>query len=153
MVIRICAFIAAIGLGSLGWAQPSARPLFEVASVKLDPSCRAGRRPGDGPSPGGLNLVCAPLRRLLQLAYGTFAHGPQITPVHLQLIGGPPWMDSEQFDIRAKAQGDLPMDQIYGPMLQVLLEDCFHLKLHGEIRELPSLQPDGGERRDQKFHQ
>jgi uncharacterized protein (TIGR03435 family) len=105
--------------------------------VKLNPNCRAGRGSEDGPSPGGLNLACAPLRRLLQLAYGTFAHGPQINPVGLYLIGGPRWMDSEQFDIKAKAQGDLPMDQIYGPMLQVLLEDRFHLKLHREIRELP----------------
>jgi uncharacterized protein (TIGR03435 family) len=132
----ISALVAAIVLGSLGQAQPSARPSFEVASVKLNPNCANGRGFSDGSPPGSLNLTCASLARLVQLAYVTFA-GAKMNPVHLQVIGGPRWMDSEQFDIAARAPGDPPQGQMYGPMLQVLLEDRFQLKLHSERRELP----------------
>jgi uncharacterized protein (TIGR03435 family) len=93
--------------------------------VKLNANCGTRRGFSDASSPGSLNLTCASLANLVQLAYVTFA-GPKMNPVHLQVIGGPQWMDSEQFDIAATAPGDPPQGQMYGPMLQVLLEDRFH---------------------------
>ena len=41
-----------------------------------------------------------------------------------------------RYNITAKAQGETPMDQMFGPMLQVLLEDRFWLKVHRDTRDL-----------------
>jgi uncharacterized protein (TIGR03435 family) len=83
-----------------------------VASVKLNPNCGKAHGDRNESSPGRLNLMCASLGRLVQLAYVTFA-GPQLNPVHLQVIGGPRWIDSEQFDIAATAPSDPPMHHVW----------------------------------------
>ncbi len=43
----------------------------------------------------------------------------------------------DRYDIEATMDGATPINQIYGPMLQALLEDRFALKLHPETRDLP----------------
>jgi uncharacterized protein (TIGR03435 family) len=59
-------------------------------------------------------------------------------------VGGPGWIDSDLWDIEAKApEGSVPPGTILGfppqmvVMLQSLLEDRFQLKLHRETREAP----------------
>ena len=59
--------------------------------------------------------------------------------MQLQINGGPNWMDSDLFDVQAKADcssGAIPMEQTR-LMLQSLLEERFQLKAHYETRELP----------------
>ena len=82
-------------------------------------------------------MQCVPLRRLIQTAYVSFANGPIPSPIQLQILDGPAWIDSDPYDIAAKAVGNAPMDQMFGPMLQVLLEDRFKLKIHHDFREAP----------------
>jgi uncharacterized protein (TIGR03435 family) len=82
-------------------------------------------------------VTCITLRNLIQAAYGTFANGPNSNPKRLRLFDAPDWMGSSRYNITAKAQGETPMDQMFGPMLQVLLEDRFQLKVHPDTRELP----------------
>lgn len=53
----------------------------------------------------------------------------------MQVIGGPSWMDSKRYDITAKPTGNPPRSEMYGPMMQSLLEERFKLKLHRETRE------------------
>lgn len=53
-----------------------------------------------------------------------------------EISGAPGWMDSDGYDIVAKASGDATNEQMY-PMLQALLKDRFQLKLHRETRALP----------------
>ena len=53
------------------------------------------------------------------------------------IIGGPSWADSDLYDIEARADGEAPPDQMYGPMIQTLLENRFRLKIHSEAREVP----------------
>jgi uncharacterized protein (TIGR03435 family) len=111
-----------------------------VASVKLNTSgCENGRGGGRGgaPAPGRLSVKCITLRDLIQAAYGTFASGPNPDQRLLQLLGSPGWVESDTYDIEAKPAGSATIDQIYGPMLQGLLEDRFKLKIHRETRELP----------------
>src|SRR5262249_11691214 len=62
-----------------------------------------------------------------------------------QISGGPPWMDSDRYDIVAKGEGNPSVDQLR-EMLQKLLADRFNLKLHRESKELPvySLVPAKG---------
>jgi uncharacterized protein (TIGR03435 family) len=55
-----------------------------------------------------------------------------------QISGGPPWLESDRFNIAAKAPGDATPDpnQIQ-QMLQALLADRFKLKVHREKKERP----------------
>src|SRR5438067_6869146 len=55
----------------------------------------------------------------------------------MQVVGGPGWIDSDRYDIVAKAEQNPPRTQLYGPMLRALLEDRFKLKVHRETKELP----------------
>jgi uncharacterized protein (TIGR03435 family) len=114
----------------------SARPQFEVASVKLDPNC-PDKQTNEQFSPGRVSVGCIRLKELVQAAYGTFANGTNSGLARLQIFGEPVSFDSYRFDVVATAQADTPMEQMFGPMLQMLLEDRFHLKTHRETRELP----------------
>jgi uncharacterized protein (TIGR03435 family) len=109
---------------------------FEVASIKPNPGCDSRQGRGGG-GPGRLNMECVTLASLIQTAYGTFADGHNLNPRILRVIDGPGWIDSEVYAIEAKANGNPPMAEMYGPMLQALLENRFKLKLHRDTREFP----------------
>ncbi len=76
-------------------------------------------------------------KMLIGAAYGT----PQPLP-DFQLDGGPKWMETERFDIIAKAAGD-PTPGPNGPppemflMIRSMLEERFHLKVHFEMKDMP----------------
>ena len=65
---------------------------------------------------------------LIQFAYGVR---------DFQLAGEPAWIGSAHQDIQAKAEGDVPVKQMEGPMLQALPADRFQLRVHREMRQLP----------------
>ena len=65
------------------------------------------------------------LRRLVAGAYGAF-----------QVSGGPDWMDTDRFDINARADGDPPLGDLV-KMVRALLADRFKLVVHNETREMP----------------
>jgi len=131
--------ILAIALGS---AQPqkrtAVRPEFEVASIKLDKGCedyREGHDERPVPSPGRLQMNCMSLDRLIQLAYLSFANGASFSRQVLEIMGGPGWIHSDQYDLAAKAEDNAGVARMSGPMLQTLLEDRFRLKIHRETKE------------------
>jgi uncharacterized protein (TIGR03435 family) len=109
------------------------RPEFEVASVKLHPNCDARTR-GVGVSPGRLNLSCVSLRNLIQTSYGGF-NGPSLNPTPPQVLGGPAWLDTDLYDVSAKAEGPALLTEMGGPMMQALLGERFQLKVHKESRD------------------
>jgi uncharacterized protein (TIGR03435 family) len=114
------------------------RPAFEAATVKPNPNCAGGRGGGRGvPPTGRLNVTCLTACDLIQIAYGMFADGLKQSPHRPQVFNGPAWIDSETFDIVAKAEDNAPVARMYGPMMQSLLEDRFALKIHKETRQLP----------------
>jgi uncharacterized protein (TIGR03435 family) len=80
-------------------------------------------------SPGRLDLYCVALRNLVSVAYGTFS-GENVNTRRLEVVGGPHWIDTDKFDISAKAEGGATGPQMMGPMLQALLEDRFQVKVH-----------------------
>jgi uncharacterized protein (TIGR03435 family) len=106
-----------------GWAQPRA---FEVASVKPNHS---GEHPRTYPRMrnGTFTAEMASLKTLLVVAYG-------LTELR---INGPDWLDTEKYDITAKAPEGVPDSEV-GPLLQSLLKDRFHLESHFETREMPA---------------
>ncbi len=113
---------------------PTARQ-FEVASIK--PCKDDDRNATPAPSPGRLNTSCMTVRGLIQIAYERYAGG-RFHPLDFRdfppIEGGPNWLDSDRFDISAKADGRFSQAMMNGPMLQALLEDRFKLKLHRESR-------------------
>jgi uncharacterized protein (TIGR03435 family) len=107
--------------------SPAVRAHFEVASIKLHPG--VGNLVRIQPFPGGRLVVeNFSLRMLMQNAYS-------VQP--FQISGGPDWINSERYDVEAKAYGSPSGEQMTGAMLQALLEDRFKLTIHRETRPLP----------------
>ena len=106
------------------WCQTAARAEFEVASVKVSDSEDGGA--DWNPEHGNFTAENATLKQLIGFAY-------HFAP---SMISGPGWLDSVQFDINAKGKGDAPDSQVR-LMMQSLLEDRFHLKVHREKKEGP----------------
>jgi uncharacterized protein (TIGR03435 family) len=121
------------------------RPEFEVASIKPDNDCDP-RQGASGNSPGRLNLVCQTLRQVIELAYADL-DGPHWRWPRLEVAGGPHWLDSDHYDIFAKAEGPALYWQMASLMLQSLLEQRFNLKLHTEPRITDRIRLDAGEKR------
>src|SRR5262249_5337341 len=115
------------------------RPTFEVASVRLNTRCDTGGPSGGMSTPDRIVLACADLRDLILTAYGIYGNGPNSASgsFRMQVVGGPSWMDSTRYDIAAKPAGKPPRSEMYGPMLQSLLEDRFRLRVHRETKEGP----------------
>jgi uncharacterized protein (TIGR03435 family) len=111
--------------------QPTKRPTFDAASIKPSKSNNQGTFLLGG-SPGGLYREAnSTVRTLIATAY---LNG---FPPQTQLaLGGPSWIDSDRFDIAARAEGNPTREQKL-LMLQSLLEDRFKLAVHHETRELP----------------
>jgi uncharacterized protein (TIGR03435 family) len=73
---------------------------------------------------------------MLSIAYGAL-QGDPVQVVGIDLLGGPSWIDSERYDLLAKAEDRPSVNEMLGPMLIGLLEDRLHLKAHIEPRETP----------------
>jgi uncharacterized protein (TIGR03435 family) len=128
--------LLAIGAWAV-FAQSSVRPEFEVASIKpsiSNPSF-SQRIMNVRPLPGRLTAD-ASLPILIEYAYG-------VQP--FQVVGGPGWIESDRFQIDAKADGSANRDQMF-LMLRSLLEDRFQLKTHRDMKEQPvfALVPNRG---------
>jgi uncharacterized protein (TIGR03435 family) len=104
---------------------PTPRPEFEAASIK--PNTAGGLINLRPPVGGRFTATNATLKMLIDVAYKVRTY---------QLSGGPGWIDSEHYDLTAKAEGNPNQDQVF-LMLQKLLEDRFQLRLHHETKEMP----------------
>ncbi len=138
-----------------GHAQTPSAPLsFEVASVKRNTS--GSQRAPSMILPGGrFTATNNTVRALIANAYG-------IRTSYL-LSGGPSWIDSEAYDIDAKAEAgaitpgtpDRVLWEKTRLMLQSLLAERFHLAIHREPKEMPiyELSVAGGGPRLQRSRQ
>ncbi len=133
---------------------------FEVASVKsADPNGHPGVGIDMRTLPGGrLSATDCTLKQLIQGAWSLEAW---------KVVGGPAWIDTDRFDIEAKAGEDFSKDtdrvvalghdapRKMMAMLQTLLAERFNVKVHRETREDtvysllvtksgPKLQPPSG---------
>jgi len=118
-------------------------PRFEVASIRPYNSDTIGRRYGfsimDPPYVGTFCATDVTVRMLVRMAYGVC--------YSWLILGAPSWLNSEKFDIQAKADSAvnnelraLSPDQgllVKRRMLQALLLDRFKLTLHRETKDLP----------------
>jgi uncharacterized protein (TIGR03435 family) len=132
-------FIALVATTALLSAQPAAAPppAFEVASIKLNPVTSGTvfqsfmRRPAPGATGNRYFQRQTTLQVLVMQAYGVWDH---------QISGLPDWArapNGEHYEVDARAAGEAtpPTDQLQS-MLQTLLADRFHLRLHREMKDL-----------------
>jgi len=107
---------------------------FDVVSVK--PNQTGGRRVSVASEPNGrFTMTNVPAQLMLLIAY-------QVQPY--QIVGAPSWLQSEHYDLIAKAPNGRPAASggTAGPgplqfMLRNMLGDRFKLKVHTETREMP----------------
>jgi len=86
------------------------------------------------PQSGRLTANNFSLKAIIQFAYAVQGQG---FLQNFQISGGPKWIDSDRYDIIAKAEhSPTPEDQLM-VMLQTLLSDRFKLKFHWESKETP----------------
>lgn len=107
--------------------QRDRHPLaFEVASVK--PSSPGASGGGIKPMPGGQTYIATniPMRLMMMSVY-------RISDS--QIVGAPAWMDTERWDVDAKAELPSNLDQLH-EMFQTLLADRFKLQFHREPKEI-----------------
>ncbi len=123
--VRISRVGFALLLATFALAQETARPRFEVASIK--PSdvtagswCRF--------LPGGRLDALSWIKQLIQIAYGVEDY---------QVTGGPSWLGTQWYDIQAKAPSADADKARMSLMLQSLLADRFKLKLRRDTAAIP----------------
>ncbi|MEP6716200.1 MAG: TIGR03435 family protein [Terriglobia bacterium] len=101
-------------------------PSFEVATIK--PS--NPEAPGKAIRVNGRNFstLNTTVNDLIVFAYGVHAK---------QIVGGPPWMESDKFDLAGKPDGEgAPSIQQWKEMIQKLLVERFQMKFHSDKKEL-----------------
>ena len=135
-VLGLCLLALATARGACQVAASG--PGFDVATVKpshaTDGHTHLYRHPDDG----GFEAINISLKGLLAFAYDL----PEA-----RLIGGPAWLDSDKWDVQAKASAevDAALHELGGDasraekqrMVKALLGDRFKVTAHQETRELP----------------
>jgi uncharacterized protein (TIGR03435 family) len=108
-------------------AEPTS---FEVASIKpSDPAPNGQFMVRIGTSPGGRWTASGiTVGMLIQQAYDVKDY---------QISGGPSWLNSERYDIVAKADTPNITRELAKVLLQSLLKERFNLQFHRETKELP----------------
>ena len=115
-------------LSALG-QQPAPRPAFEVADIK--PAAPGDIAPGkERLLPGGrIEIPHATVKELMIGAYSVQSG---------LIFGGPKWLETDRFDIVAKAPDpNTPVPTLL-LMVRTLLEDRFKLVVHREDRVMPA---------------
>jgi uncharacterized protein (TIGR03435 family) len=132
--LLMAGIMATVGASRLSGQSPA----FEVASVRPNNagymSMRLDSQPGGRVT--GTNVTAA---TLIRFAYDM---------PDFQMFGGPNWINSDRFDVIAKAENDAPLDQ-KRLMMRRLLAERFKLTAHTETRELAiyALTISSGDRR------
>jgi uncharacterized protein (TIGR03435 family) len=130
MMRRVLFLVGLAIAGPLLQAQSAGTPSFDVTSVKLsqvhDEESASFVQPG-----GRYTATNVTLRMLMKSAYGLHDD---------QLIGGPGWINTDRFDVSAKAEGYTSPSGFRDQarlMLRPLLADRFKLVVRREQRDLP----------------
>lgn len=130
--LRSAAVLALVssGITIAAQTQAPARRKFEVASIRQTNSGPPAvyKDPFVFSQGGRFTATNVTLTDVIVMSYKTR---------RIQMRGGPAWIDSDRFDIIAKADetdGEVKPEQ-WAPMVQALLEDRFKLMLHRETQE------------------
>lgn len=113
-----------------GWTAGAQAPAFDAASVKVSSAARANDKAAleerIAVEPNALTMTSVRLLNCIAWAYG----------VDEYQVSGPRWLESERYDIVARAAAAVPGEELR-QMLQMLLQERFQLAVHRERKELP----------------
>src|SRR5688500_6658821 len=129
---KLTALLAAAVVSLAAYARPAGQgagtaAAFEVASVKVSRSSQPGGIEDYIPAAGQVRIVNQTLRQMIRAAYGFEIN---------RVLGGPDWIDSERFDVQARAASAVSRDQLMS-MARALLADRFKLIARVEARPQP----------------
>ncbi len=137
LTVAMCAGLAVSSAAQIIHASDPL-PSFEVATIK--PASPQPHR--SSVSPAEVNISDVTVRNLIEQAYGI----PWTAAENERVLGGPAWLDTNRYDIVARIPGDLAearqklsrdqQKQQVSLMLQSLLVERFHLKVHFETKIL-----------------
>jgi uncharacterized protein (TIGR03435 family) len=119
--------IVALVSGAAFSQTPEAPPAFDLADVHVSPHVTNPYMRGGVLRGTRYDVRTASMVDLIARAYGVEAEKVQ---------GGPSWLDTDRFDIVAKAPANTSPDTIK-LMLQTLLAERFKLKVHMDSKPLP----------------
>lgn len=137
-VIASVVILASTGSHSLV-AQSTPASEFEVASIKLNTDARP---PFNAVDRTFMRLTAsgASHGRFTMRGFGAPTVSVLIQAAHqvkeFQVVGAPGWVNTERYDVDARAPGATTFEQMR-PMLQSLLAGRFQLEFHRESRPLP----------------
>jgi uncharacterized protein (TIGR03435 family) len=99
---------------------------FEVVSLK--PSEGLGQGGGIRPAQGGQRYQATncTIKLMIQVAYRVKAE---------QIVGGPGWLDTDRFDMEAKAEKPSNADELHVMLINMLV-DRLQLKFHHEKKDM-----------------
>ncbi len=113
-------------------ANPPATPRleFEVASIKVSKSGALGGGIKPMPNGQGYLAINVPVKLMILLMFDLNRN---------QVSGGPGWLDTDLYDIEAKAEAPHSRDELH-TMFQNLLADRFKLQFHIGQKVLPAYE-------------
>jgi uncharacterized protein (TIGR03435 family) len=138
-------------------AAPITRQKFDAATIKPcvaeeNPTGARGTAGGTNASfsPGRFFVPCVTTEQLIYLAYASYGAREDERLVNddfgtasnaTKIRGGPSWVHSlrDKYSIEATAVGATERTILMGAMLQSLLEDRFHLRIHRDTEEVSLL--------------
>jgi uncharacterized protein (TIGR03435 family) len=127
MTRTLAGICLAILLAGLLPGQSSDKTAFEVADVHVSPPGTKAGEPGFMPG-GRLEVRGATMVELIAAAYRVDEK---------MVMGGPAWLNSDHFDVIAKAPAGVVSEEAICAMLQKLLADRFKLVAHEDKKDLP----------------
>jgi len=122
--ITVVALFSGAAIGQDGQAPP---PAFDLADVHASPRVTNPYMRGGVLRGSRYEVRTASLVDLIASAYSV--DGAKVQ-------GGPSWLDTDRFDIIAKAPANTPPETVK-VMLQTLLADRFKLKVHKDTKPMP----------------
>src|ERR1022692_1571498 len=136
-MIRIVACIGSLALlSSAGFGQsitaaatPAAPPTFDIADVHVSAKTTNPYMSGGVLRGGRYEIRRATMVDLIRTAYGIDDNS--------KVQGGPAWLDTDRFDVIAKAPAGATQDSSR-EMLQTLLADRFKLVVHTGTKPMPT---------------
>jgi len=124
--MRTVSLVIVLSHAAFGQA-PAPPPEFEVADVQVSKSVNPERGKGRVLPGGRIEVPNSTLKNLIMAAYNVQEN---------MITGGPGWLDSDRFDIVAKAPPNTPPDTLF-LMLRSLLAERFKLTIHREDKPMP----------------
>ena len=118
--ISLAAFLSIVGFGQ----SVEAPPVFDIADVHMSARSTNPNMTGGILRAGRYELRKATMVDLIRTAYGVDADS---------VIGGPSWLESDRFDVIAKAPPTTSTETVK-LMLQALLADRFKLVVHTDSK-------------------